>query len=117
MHTFVSTLAAVETGHIIETTIDFLSTTGVSFLINVIAALATFVVGKWVAKLLTRIVRTLATKAQIDETLIKFLGNLAYALLMVFVVLASLDQLGVDTTSFAAIIAAAGLAVGFALQG
>ena len=56
-------------------------------------------------------------KAKLDTTLIKFVSNLAYALMLAFVVVAALGRLGVDTTSFAAIIAAGGLAVGFALQG
>jgi small conductance mechanosensitive channel len=48
---------------------------------------------------------------------VSFIGNIIYAALLVFVVIASLSELGVDTTSFAAVIAAAGLAIGLALQG
>ena len=100
-----------------EAILEFLSTRGVDFGLNLIAAIAIFVVGRWIAKLITRIVGKVARRANLDETLIKFLENILYTLLVAFVVLAALDRLGVDTTSFAAIIAAAGLAIGFALQG
>ena len=56
-------------------------------------------------------------KRNLDETLVKFATNLIFITLMAFVIIAALDRLGVNTTSFAAIIAAAGLAIGFALQG
>jgi small conductance mechanosensitive channel len=57
------------------------------------------------------------TKANVDETLANFVQDLCYVVLLVFVVIASLDKLGVRTTSFAVVIGAAGLAIGFALQG
>jgi len=57
------------------------------------------------------------TKADVDETLISFVGNLTYIALLIFVIIAALNQLGVQTTSFIAIIGAAGLAIGLALQG
>ncbi|MGB0723203.1 MAG: mechanosensitive ion channel family protein, partial [Gammaproteobacteria bacterium] len=56
-------------------------------------------------------------RSKVDATLIGFLSNIIYALLLVFVVLAALGQLGVETTSFIAVLGAAGLAVGLALQG
>lgn len=49
-----------------------------------------------------------------DETLVKFSTNLSYAAMLAFVVLSSLNRIGIDTTSFTAVVAAAGLAVGFA---
>jgi small conductance mechanosensitive channel len=57
------------------------------------------------------------TKGKVDETLVKFVGNITYVVLIVIVVIAALNQLGVQTTSFIAIIGAAGLAIGLALQG
>jgi len=57
------------------------------------------------------------TKANIDETLVKFTKTVVYVALMIFVILASLGKLGIETTSFAAILAAAGLAIGLSLQG
>jgi small conductance mechanosensitive channel len=85
--------------------------------IKIIGAIVIFVVGKWIAKILTKVVKRLMQNAKVDETITSFLGNLAYAILLIFVVLASLSQLGVNTTSFIAILGAAGLAVGLALQG
>jgi len=79
-------------------------------------ALVVFIVGRIVAKIVTRSVGRMMSKQGVDQTLIKFAKNLLFIALMAFVILASLDRLGVETTSFAAVIAAAGLAIGFALQ-
>ena len=57
------------------------------------------------------------SRSNVDETLVTFVANLAYMGLMALVVISALGQVGVNTTSFAALIAAAGLAIGFALQG
>ena len=85
--------------------------------LKVVAAIVIFVVGRWVAKILAGVIRKMMTKADVDPTLQKFVTNMAYIALMAFVVLAALNQLGVQTTSFIAILGAAGLAVGLALQG
>ena len=84
---------------------------------NIVAALAILVIGIWVAKLIRKIIGKALQKRNIDKTLITFLLNLLYFLLLTIVVLAALGQLGVQTTSFIAILGAAGLAVGLALQG
>ena len=57
------------------------------------------------------------TKGQVDSTLVSFVSNLVYITLLVFIVIAALGQLGIQTTSFIAVIGAAGLAIGLALQG
>eukprot|EP00913_Durusdinium_trenchii_P013392 g12573.t1 len=98
-------------------TIEFLTQKGIDLGVNLLAAVAIFFIGRWVAGILTRVVSRVMNRARIDETLIKFLGNIAYTILLTFVVLASISRLGIDTTSFAAVMAAAGLAVGLALQG
>lgn len=85
--------------------------------LQVIGAILIFVVGRWVAKLLRKLVRGLLTKAKVDATLVSFAGHLVYVLLMTFIIVAILSRLGVETTSFIAVIGAAGLAVGLALQG
>ncbi|NOZ88103.1 MAG: mechanosensitive ion channel [Deltaproteobacteria bacterium] len=82
----------------------------------VLYALIIFVLGWITAKIIYSVLKNVLRKARMEETLVSFIGNLAYTLMVAFVVIASLSKLGVDTTSFAAIIAAAGLAVGFALQ-
>jgi len=89
----------------------------VKFGFNILAAIAILVLGIWISKLIRRFLGRALQKRNIDKTLITFLLNLLYFLLLTVVVLASLGQLGVQTTSFIAIVGAAGLAVGLALQG
>ena len=85
--------------------------------IKVIAALAIFVIGRWVAKGLRGFIRKMMRRSKVDETLISFVVNLAYVTLLAFVIIAALNQLGIQTASFIAILGAAGLAIGLALQG
>lgn len=85
--------------------------------LKVVGALAIFVVGRWVAKLLSRLAAKALAKARIDKTLVRFTENLSYVVLLVFVVVAALATAGVETTSFIAVLGAAGLAIGLALQG
>lgn len=87
------------------------------FLINLATAAAIFFIGKWIAKTVAGLIKKAMDKAKVDPTLSKFVKNLTNAILLVFVVLAALAKLGVPTTSAVAILGAAGLAVGFALQG
>ena len=84
--------------------------------IKILGAIAIFIIGKGVAKVLTNLFRNALEKSNTDPTLIKFLGDLIYFGLLVLVIIAALGTLGVNTTSFAAIIGAAGLAIGLALQ-
>ncbi len=79
-------------------------------------ALAIFIIGKWVARIITRAVQRIMGKAGMDAMLARFLGNILYAVLLVAVIIAAVDQLGVNTTSLLAVFGAAGLAVGLALQ-
>ncbi len=83
----------------------------------IVFALLIFFAGKWLAGKLTRICKALMTRHKMDATLISFLSNIIFALLMLLVAVSALGQLGVETASLAAMIAAAGLAVGLALQG
>ncbi len=85
--------------------------------IKVVAAVAIFVVGRWVAKAIANFIKKMMTKSNTDQTLVKFVGSLSYIALLAFVVIAALNQLGIQTTSFIAILGAAGLAIGLALQG
>ena len=89
----------------------------VQFGINLLAAIVIFVVGKWIAGLLSRLFEKAMTKSKVNKTLASFAKNIIYYGILVFVVIAALNKLGVETNSFVAIIGAAGLAVGFALQG
>jgi len=85
--------------------------------LKIIAALIIFVVGKWAVKKLTKVIKTLMEKANIDKTLVEFAESLVYFSLLMMVIIASLNALGVNTTSFLAVFGAAGLAIGLALQG
>ena len=84
---------------------------------NVVYALVIYIVGVWAAKIIRRIVTRIMHRRKVDPTLIPFTVNLLYAVIIVFVVIAALAKLGIQTASFVAIIGAAGLAVGLALQG
>lgn len=84
--------------------------------IKIILALVIYVIGKWIAKRLTAVLTRLMTVKNADLTLINFIGNLVYAILLVAVILASLDTLGLPITSLVAVVGAAGLAVGLALK-
>jgi small conductance mechanosensitive channel len=83
---------------------------------RLLAALAIFVVGRLFLRALIRWVSSAMRRVGIDDTLNRFLGNLLYMVLLVFLVLTTFSVLGVPTTNFLAIVGAAGLAVGLALK-
>ncbi len=85
--------------------------------LKIIAALAIFIFGRWAAKIFRHIIKKVMTRSKVDETIVNFVGHLTYIALLAFVVLAALGQLGIQTTSFIAVLGAAGLAIGLALQG
>ncbi len=97
--------------------LELLQTKGVDFAINIVTAILIFYLGKWIAGALTRGVRTVMDKNNVDPTLTSFVSNLVRMTLMVFVVIAAITQLGVPSAQFVAVVGAAGLAVGLALQG
>lgn len=85
--------------------------------LKIVAALLIFIIGKWAVKKLTALTKTMMEKAKVDKTLIEFAESLVYFVLLMVVILAALNTLGINTTSFIAIFGAAGLAIGLALQG
>ena len=85
--------------------------------LKVIAALAIFIIGRWIAMMVRRGVRSMMEKSSMDPIIVGFVSSIVYIALLAFVVIAALGQLGIQTTSFIAILGAAGLAVGLALQG
>jgi small conductance mechanosensitive channel len=87
------------------------------FGLKIVAAILIFVIGRWVAKLIQKILQKTMERAKVDHAIVGFTSSLVYMALMVFVVLAALGQVGIQTTSFIAVLGAAGLAVGLALQG
>ena len=85
--------------------------------VNIVLALVIFIIGRVAGKVITKLVRKLLTRANMDDILIDFVCSILNTAILLFVIIASLNQLGVDTTSLIALLGAAGLAVGLALQG
>jgi len=84
---------------------------------NIVIALVILIVGKWIAGGITGLMKKGMKKRDVDPALISFLGSLVYYALLTAVIIAAIQQVGISTTSFVAVLGAAGLAVGFALQG
>lgn len=103
--------------HWVTTAQNLWETHGITFLINLAAAVLIFFLGKLGAKLLTRFLGRLMEIGRVDAMLVSFLTNVIYMLLLTMVVMASLERLGISTTSLTAVLAAAGFAIGMALQG
>jgi len=85
--------------------------------LKIVGAIIIFIVGRWIAKLLSSLIEKALTKANVDKTLTKFANNLCYVALLIFVIIAAVGTLGVPIVQFSVVIGAAGLAVGLALQG
>ncbi len=90
---------------------------GTAYGTSVLGAIVILIVGRIIAGWMSRIVRRLLTTAKVEETLTRFLTTLTRITLLTFVVLAALHTVGVQTASLIAVVGAAGLAIGFALQG
>lgn len=100
-------------GELLEKGMDLLMQYGMKAL----AAIAIFIIGRMVAKWVQRLITRMMKKTDVDPMIIGFTSSIAYIAMLAFVVVAALGQLGIQTTSFIAILGAAGLAVGLALQG
>lgn len=96
---------------------DTIRSLGFDFALKAVIAVVIFIVGRMVARLITRGLRNLMQSQDVDKILESFVCNLAYWTLMVFVIIAAINQIGVQTTSLIAVMGAAGLAIGLALQG
>ena len=90
---------------------------GIEYGIRILAALAIFLIGKWLVNKISGLIGSLMTRGDVDATLSAFIMSVVKILLMLVVIMAAVNELGVDTTSFIAILGAAGLAIGLALQG
>ena len=84
--------------------------------VKIVLALVIYLIGKWVAKRVTAFVTRLMNSREADPTLVRFLSNVVYAILLTAVILAALDTLGLPVTSLVAVVGAAGLAIGLALK-
>jgi small conductance mechanosensitive channel len=97
----------------VQTVITFITTYG----IQAIGAIVILIIGKIAAGVCANVIRKVMTRAKVVPTLIGFVANLARYAILAFAVIAALSKFGIQTTSFIAVIGAAGLAVGLALQG
>jgi len=84
---------------------------------NIISAVLTLVVGLFVARLISGGLHKVLSKRKLDSTIVNFVTHMLRYIIIAFVVIAALSRIGVQTTSFIALLGAAGLAVGLALQG
>jgi small conductance mechanosensitive channel len=98
---------------IVEQVVDIATVYG----IRILAALAIFIIGRIVASTVAKGVRRALTRGNTDPTLIGFVANLVRFAILAFTMIAVLGRLGVETGSFVAVVGAAGLAIGLALQG
>lgn len=89
----------------------------INYGIQLISALAIFLIGKWIAGVVTNFLQTQMHKRKVDPMVSSFVRSILYWAMLAFVSIAALAQIGVQTASFVAMIGAAGLAVGLALQG
>lgn len=96
--------------------LDLLQANVIEWGANLLIALLIFLIGKRIVAAAAQGLRTLMARAKLDAILVNFLGSIAHGLMMLFVVVAAVRQLGIDTSSMVALIGAAGLALGFALQ-
>ena len=95
---------------------DFISLVLVPSLLNVAIAIGILVVGWALTKLIVKGIKRYLTKARTDELLVRFATTVAHVTLLLLVIIAALSSLGINTTSLVALLGAAGLAVGLALQ-
>jgi len=87
------------------------------YLIQFVAAIVIFYVGRMVAKGVKRLMEKALLSRSVDKAVVSFIASIVYAVILIATVLMALSQVGIQTTSFIAILGAAGLAVGLALQG
>ncbi len=102
---------------VMQETFDKLYGHLIAYGMNLIAAILILIIGKWVAKVVSNLLKRVLLKSKIDATLAAFAENICYCAILVFVGIAALNKIGIETNSFLAVIGAAGLAVGLALQG
>ena len=100
-----------------EAAYRWLTTNGLSFIASLVTAIIIYLLGAWLARFMRSLLRRVMVKRGLDETFASYLANIVHALILMLVIITALGQLGVPTAQFAALIAAAGLAIGLALQG
>ena len=99
-----------------DVSVDTIRTLATTYGLKVLGSIAIFVIGRWLAHVLINGLKNLLEKAQVDNTLISFLANVLYYVSVAIVIVISLGNLGIPTTTIVAVLGAATLAVGLALQ-
>jgi small conductance mechanosensitive channel len=102
---------------ILATATNWVSENGIKFAVALLGAIIIYVVGTWVAGLIRSAVVNTLNRRGSDQTATTYIANILHGLVLVMVIVTALGQLGIPTAQFAALIAAAGLAIGLALQG
>ena len=100
----------------IDKIIETLTYWATAYSIKLIAAILIFIIGKWLAHKISRLITGLLKKNNVDTTLVNFLESIIYYTFLIVVIIATAGQLGINTTSFITIVGAAGLAIGLALK-
>lgn len=95
---------------------DLAITYATDYGVKLLGAIAIFIIGRWVVKAVLNLMRGMMTRARVDETLISFATHVAYAGLILVVIAMAASNMGISSTSFVAVFASAGLAVGLALK-
>jgi small conductance mechanosensitive channel len=101
----------------ISTYFDYIKNYVLEYSPKLITALIIFFVGFWLASFITKLIKKIMRKRDVEQSLVFFIGTLIFWAIRIFVIVAVISNLGIETTSFVAILGAAGLAVGLALQG
>lgn len=107
----------IDTSHGVNGMIESLVTQGTQLGWTLLKALAVYIVGRFVIKLINKLVRQILSKRDIDPSVKTFVGSLVNVVLTVLLIISVVGALGVQTTSFAALLASAGVAIGMALSG
>lgn len=102
---------------LLQSAYHWLTENGLRFATSLIAALLIYIVGSWLAGLVRRMLLRVLSARGLDATFSGYLANVLHGILIVLVIISALGQVGIPTAQFAALIAAAGLAIGLALQG
>ncbi|MBC8442346.1 MAG: mechanosensitive ion channel [Deltaproteobacteria bacterium] len=100
----------------IDKIIETLTYWATTYSVKLIAAILIFIIGKWLAHKISRLITKLLEKNNVDITLVHFLESITYYTFLIVVIIATAGQLGINTTSFITIVGAAGLAIGLALK-
>lgn len=100
----------------IEKLIDTIVVWATTYSVKIVAALLIFIIGKWLSRRISALIKKILEKNHVDTTLSHFLEAIIYYALLILVLIATAGQLGINTTSFLTIVGAAGLAVGLALK-